>query len=322
MVGDYYIPTSSNPYMQNLSYNKGNVQSTPTAKPKVKKPISIRTVSSVYDQDVNVESEIYIPSGAVFTAKLVTGVDAPTSDGAKQDPVPILAKLNSLDFMPNGHQVNLADCTLLMTGFGEISSERAQMRTQRLTCIDKQGQIYQGNIKGYAVGSDGKVGVSGRLVSKQGSIIAKGVMISTLDTVSQVIGKPSVIVAGNTNSQVNSEAVLRSAVLGSSNRAIDHLIKFYTNTASKMYPLVEVQADTQIDIVLTDGFVLEKTKYKIQSNPLNEARFPGNKAIYPGLAESNSSFQQRTSEVNDLESENSTTNYVNLNLPPIRSIKN
>ncbi|MFX3849709.1 TraB/VirB10 family protein, partial [Streptococcus suis] len=59
---------------------------------------------------------------------------------------------------------------------GDISSERAHIRLENMTCVLVSGEVIEEPIKGYVAGEDGKAGLRGRLVSKQGSLIAKSLL--------------------------------------------------------------------------------------------------------------------------------------------------
>lgn len=68
--------------------------------------------------------------------------------------------------MPNGWRADLKECFLLMSGYGDMSSERALLRGETLSCIKDDGAIIQAKLPSYAAGEDGKAGLRGRLVSK------------------------------------------------------------------------------------------------------------------------------------------------------------
>ena len=57
---------------------------------------------------------------------------------------------------------------MIGAGYGDISAERAYIRTENLSCVRHDGRTLEVKIHGSIFGEDGKVGVRGRLVSKQG----------------------------------------------------------------------------------------------------------------------------------------------------------
>ena len=61
----------------------------------------------------------------------------------------------------------MRECFLVAAGYGDLASERAYLRTEAITCIREDGGAIEVPLDAYAVGEEGKVGVRGRLVSKQ-----------------------------------------------------------------------------------------------------------------------------------------------------------
>lgn len=211
-----------------------------------------------------------LPAGSVFTGTIVTGVDAPTTDGAKADPYPVLVRLDNLDFLPNSYRSNLDSCFMLLSSYGDISSSRVLMRMQTLSCVNTAGYIVEGEVKGYAVGNDGKIGIAGRLVSKQGSVIAKTLTIGFLQGVGDVLNRPNIILpgVGSVGEKASTGEAMTAAVLGSTGKAIDKVASFYMNLANRMFPMVEVQAGTKIDLVLTSPVALQASERKVSAQPL------------------------------------------------------
>ncbi|RIY35863.1 TraB/VirB10 family protein [Psittacicella gerlachiana] len=262
--GDPYLET----YDFESDYSLAPTYQSPSFTPEPQVPsLQIRSLETSELE----ASLINIPSGAVFTGTLVTGVDAPTTDGAKADPYPVLVRLDNLDFLPNSYQVDLESCFVLLSSYGDISSHRAFMRLQTLSCINQQGYILEGEIKGYAVGSDGKLGVAGRLVSKQGAVIAKSLAIGFLQGVSEAFASPNVIIPNYGTNPSLGDAGLGGSLQGTS-RALDRIANFYLSLANKMFPLIEVQAGTKVDLIVTAPIALGVSERKIQAEPLGQSQ--------------------------------------------------
>ncbi|RIY33830.1 hypothetical protein CJP74_00910 [Psittacicella melopsittaci] len=235
----------------------------PVAPPK----LEIRSLT----REEPAQASINVPSGAVFTGTIVTGVDAPTTDGAKADPYPVLVRLDNLDFLPNSYRSNLDACFVLLSAYGDISSHRALMRLQTLSCVNSQGYIVEGEVKGYVVGDDGKIGVPGRLVSKQGSVIAKSLAVGFLQGVSDAFASPNVIIPGYGNAPPSVGQMGLGGSLQGTSRALDRIANFYLTLANKMFPLIEVQAGVGVDLVVTSPIALNVSERKVQAQPLGQA---------------------------------------------------
>ncbi|MFH4247245.1 conjugal transfer protein TraB, partial [Acinetobacter baumannii] len=74
--------------------------------------------------------------------------------------------------MPNNFQMTIQGWHFVGASWGELSIERVKATIQSGNCIIN-GQTVPIQIKGQVVGEDGKTGIRGRVVSKQGQILAK-----------------------------------------------------------------------------------------------------------------------------------------------------
>jgi conjugal transfer pilus assembly protein TraB len=109
------------------------------------------------------------------------------------------------------------------------------------------------------VGEDGKAGVRGRLVSKQGAMIAKSLTAGFLSGFAQALDTNPVPVI-NTNptdtpvyQQVFNENTLQSGISKGASSAIEKVAQFYLDMAEGMFPVIEVDAGRQIDVIITKG---------------------------------------------------------------------
>lgn len=205
------------------------------------------------------EPEIYIPAGSMMRGVLLAGLDAPTGTNAKKDPFPVNVRIQKDAILPNGYSADVKECFLLMSGYGDLSSERALLRSETLSCIKEDGAIIEAKVAGYASGEDGKAGIRGRLVSKTGSLIAKTMMAgfaSGISSAFDVTMTPTI----NTSSDgrvsyekvYNTEA-LRGAGAKGVSKAFDKLSDYYMRMADQMFPIIEVDGGRDINVVVTNG---------------------------------------------------------------------
>src|SRR3989304_3626567 len=109
------------------------------------------------------DSRRYIPSGAFTRAILLGGLDAPTGGQAQRNPQPVLLRLVDNAVLPNHFRSRIKECFVIGAGYGDMSSERAYIRTESLSCVTRDGTAIDVPIKGYVAGEDGKAGMRGRL---------------------------------------------------------------------------------------------------------------------------------------------------------------
>jgi conjugal transfer pilus assembly protein TraB len=119
-------------------------------------------------------------------------------------------------------------------------------------------------LKGYASGEDGKAGIRGRLVSKQGSIIAKSLMAGFMSGAAEAFDVDPVPVLQTSNSGETAQyqsnydpKLVQGAVSQGASSAMERIAEFYIEMAEGMYPVIEISAGRQIDVIVTSGAQLK-----------------------------------------------------------------
>ena len=208
-----------------------------------------------------------LPAGSLLSGQLITGLDVPTGQGARREPYPVLIRIKASAILPNRYRTNVRECFVLASGYGDLSSERAYLRSETLSCIFKHNnkeQVIERPLEGYLAGEDGKAGLRGRLVSKQGQVMAKAAMAGFLSGVSEAFDiKPVPVfsIAPNQNGQIqspfqsglNGSEALQSSLIKGSNKALEKLADFYLKLADQMVPVIEISAERKVDLILTRG---------------------------------------------------------------------
>ena len=210
----------------------------------------------------------YLSSGANFEAVLMNGMDASTAIGANKTPTPALLRIKSEAILPNMHSFDIAECFILVGGVGNLSSERVELRSETMSCYSPSGQVWEGKVEAFVVGEDGKAGVRGRLVSKQGALLAKTFMAGFVGGLSGAFA-PQQNQSLNllTNGQVadayqfpNGKQVLGSGVSKGLNQAGTALANFYIAQAEQMYPVLELDSGRKVTVILLKGVELKMDK--------------------------------------------------------------
>lgn len=225
-------------------------------------------VSEAVEEDTNVADDdtLFLPAGSIITGTFLNGIDAPTGQGAKRDPFPATLRIQKEAILPNRFRADIRECFLIVSGYGDLSSERAYLRGETISCVREDGGVIESSLDSYAVGEDGKAGVRGRLVSKQGQIIAKSLMAGFLSGVSKAFDvKPVPVIdtrnrSSNTQFQRNdgfSANWAQSAAVSGVSDALDRIADFYLEMAEGMFPVIEVDAGRQIDVFVSRGTNLQ-----------------------------------------------------------------
>jgi len=238
-------------------------ESPPPPPPEPPKPAAaaVFDVSGLDTGKSNADSrKTYVPSGSFAKAVMLAGLDAPTGGQAQSDPHPVLMRIDKAAILPNKYQYDIRECFTIGAGYGDISSERAFIRLESLSCIRNDGVVVDTPIKGYVVGEDGKAGVRGRLVTKQGQILANAL----LSGIASGIGRSFEQSAYTYNStiygqqaHIDPDKTLQAGLGAGVGRAMDRLAQYYISLAEKIFPVIEVDSGRSVEVVLTKGLDLD-----------------------------------------------------------------
>lgn len=207
-------------------------------------------------------AETYIPAGTYIRGVVLHGIDAPTGGQSQQNPHPVLIQLADDAVLPNKFRSALKNCMITANGYGDIAAERAYIRTDRLSCIDEDGGAVDVSLKGYIAGEDGKTGMRGRVVEKTGRILANAMLAAVGSGIGQAFKTQGTVTSvnalGGSTEQVTDgfKAGFGTGV----NKAFDKLSDYYIKVAERMFPVVEVNGGRVVDIVVSRGVSIERSK--------------------------------------------------------------
>lgn len=206
------------------------------------------------------DARSYVPTGSFFRAALLGGLDAPTGGQAQTNPHPVLMRAQDNAFLPNRYRFKVKECFVLGASYGDISAERAYIRLKSLSCVRNDGKAIDVPVKGYVVGEDGKAGMRGRLVSKQGQVLANSLLAGIGAGIGQAFQQSATTISTNPLGSVGTvdpSKQLQAGVGIGVGKALDRLSQYYITLAEKMFPIIEVDAGRTVDVVITKGFSLD-----------------------------------------------------------------
>lgn len=205
----------------------------------------------------------YVTSGTHIKGVLLGGIDAHTEVYGNNETRVVTIRMIEDGDMPNGFKAPLKNCVLLASAWGNASSERVVMRGERLSCINKEGYVFEQDIVGIVYGSDGREDVRGRVVYPEGKLVQRAFIAGTLSGlgagVSDNFVTKSVSPLGAT-STVNSGELLGYSAAQGANKSLDKLADYYIKRAEKLQPIVQVPAGVLVDVVIQKGFSLQGGK--------------------------------------------------------------
>ncbi len=242
------------------------------------------------------DPELVIPANSFLEGVLLSGVNARAKFGAQSSGgggsgggggygatggsisandvgTPFVTKLKNNAVLPNGWKVSdLGDCFVGGSARGEIPTERALVVAKTISCIGTDGVVWEGEMNAYGVDIDGKNGLAGKLVSKEGRLIRDSVIAGMVAGFGSSFS-PSAIPAYNstatsgqtTGAQYPNGSLIAQSSIGQGISQSSQLItRFYLDYANSVFPVVEVNSATHITWVLLKSLTLTKKKYGVQ----------------------------------------------------------
>lgn len=206
---------------------------------------------------------VYIPAGSLIAGYLLNGLDAPTGTHARKEPFPVLVRVKEEAILPNRYRADLRECFVIASGYGDLSAERAYIRAEIFSCIRSDGGVIEVPLDAYAVGEDGKLGLRGRIIDKQGQLMAESLAAGFAKGFSSLFSRVQVPVLmnggqGSLSSSVPfqstfSEAAAEGALLKGTGSALDRLANYYMDMAENLFPVVEIDVTRRIEFVVQHG---------------------------------------------------------------------
>jgi conjugal transfer pilus assembly protein TraB len=222
-----------------------------------------RTVEKAKAQAKEDESrKAFLPAGSMISGTLLTGMFAPTGGQARQDPFPVLMRVKHEALLPNKFNMDIRECFMIGSGYGDLSSERALLRAEVLSCVNDDGVAFEVPLDAYASGPDGKAGMPGKLISRNGSMIAKSLMAGFISGMADSL-RPKRIQGliydrdaydGSGGFETpDAQSVFTSGTFKGTSTALNRIAEYYIELAEQAFPVIEINAGTKVDFIVKRG---------------------------------------------------------------------
>lgn len=270
---DYSTGTSKN----NFSHNNGVISLSEPYSSQVKKNSTIqRKVYSSKKSMGGNDKKFYIPAGAFSAAIILEGADASAAVTASKNAVsPMQVKLTGDLHLPNNKRnKKLQGCFVTAGAYGDISSERAIVRLERLSCVINGKHIDQ-LVKGH-IAFYGKNGIKGIPVMRNGKMLGLAFLSGALGGVGNAVSQ-----IGNTQAglgaarTVGADEVLRQSAGGGVSTAANKLADYYIQLAEQYHPVIPIGAANRVEVIFQEGFWAEFLEDKeediqVKSEPITQ----------------------------------------------------
>ena len=213
----------------------------------------------IFDRPKSARS--FIPETAYVKGILLGGIAVSTSIGSASEPVPVVIRITERGSLPKNFNIDLTHCKIMGSSYGDLSSERAIVRAEVLSCTDPISElIYTTKIAGLIHGDDGMNGIKGKVIQTSGKHLKNAIVGSMISGFAgSAKGQDQMIItsfgAGSTNKKGAGDMFKEGAFAGASNAA-EKIADYYIKQAESMSPVLLVSGGTKVDIVFTKGVYL------------------------------------------------------------------
>ena len=222
------------------------------------------TKEIVYDQPKSMKN--YIPEGTYFTGHLLGGIVVSTAmNTPDENATPVIIQLDARNNIRNQsttnlarqNKLNLGKCRILGSSYGDISSERAIIRLEKLIC-EQNGSYITSKIAGQLHGPDGYNGIKGTVVSTNAKHIKNALIGGLISGVAgSAKGQSAVSMSGSgiiTSPQKSVGDLLTSGAQQGATSAAEKVADYYLRQAEAMSPVLTVPSGVRVNAQITQGF--------------------------------------------------------------------
>jgi conjugal transfer pilus assembly protein TraB len=229
-----------------------------TAMPPMAPPGSLDSTTFTYPEKHHLKLP-WIPSGSFARALVIEGADANASVTGAQNTAPMQFRLTGKVTMPNDRHYDLSGCFVSAEAYGDVSSERAEVRTRSLSC-HLGNDIIDQKIAGH-VSFRGKNGIKGEVVMRNGKILGWAFGAGFVDGIGKGMQSSAQPVVGlGATAAMSGAEIAKSGLGGGTSQAAKTLSDYYIKRAEQYHPIIPIGAGNEVTVVFQDGFQLQTTE--------------------------------------------------------------
>lgn len=199
----------------------------------------------------------WIPSGSFSDAIMIEGADANASVTGQQNTRPVTIRLLGNIQMPNNKEYSADGCFVVGEIWGDISSERGEVRTRSISCVLKNGKHIDMEFDGH-VSYQGKGGIRGKPVMRNGMIVGYAGAAGLLSGFGEGIKSAATPSVGlGATADIGAGDVFKQGLGGGASKAADTLSQYWIKRAEQYHPIIDIGAGNRVTVVFQKGFRLE-----------------------------------------------------------------
>lgn len=212
--------------------------------------------------DIPKSTKNYIPETTYVSGYLLGGLSVSTGvNTPNENATPVVIRLTKKGNLSPNSTLDISTCRILGSSYGDLSSERAIIRAEKMICEDKiRGLVTTSNVSGIIHGPDGNNGIKGKIVATssrhlKNALIGGGISGLTNSAKGQDGMSITSLGAINTPKKGFKQLAGEGLMSGASN-ASEKLAEYYLRQAEQMAPVLTIPGGVKVDVVFTKGFYI------------------------------------------------------------------
>ena len=236
----------------------GEEQERLSATPIHHNAMSVQEFEQEIEYDRPKSAANYIPEGTYFTGYLLGGVVVSTAlSTPDENATPVSIRLTGRGNLNKANKTDMAKCSIMGSAYGDLSSERAIIRLEKLVC-EHDGLYETSKIAGQIFGPDGYNGIKGTVVSTSSKHIKNAMVGGLISGLSgSAKGQEGGVISGSglisTKKKGMGDMLTQGALTGTSN-AGEKLADYYLRQAEAMSPVLTIPSGVRVNAQITKGF--------------------------------------------------------------------
>lgn len=223
--------------------------------------LSLSKITAMGDVNPPISTFNHIPATSYVSGNLLGGITVSTSVNSASEPIPVIIKITDRGSLPKNFAMDIKQCKILASCFGDISSERAIIRAEELVCEDKEASLsVSTKIAGLIYGDDGANGIRGNVVSMSDKHVRNAFTSSFLSAFAG-------LAKGERGFHIQSSGAIASKKRGAkalagdgfftgASNAAEKIADYHIKLAENISPVILVPGGTKVDVVFTKSVQL------------------------------------------------------------------
>lgn len=226
-------------------------------------------INSAIEFDQPKDAKIYIPETSYVSGYLLGGLAVSTSlNTPDENASPVIIRLTKRGNLPKNFNLDIATCRILGSSYGDLSSERAVIRLEKMVCIDPSTELVTtSNIAGTVHGPDGMNGIKGKVVATSSKHIKNALIGGVISGLSQSSKGQDAMTITSLGTITSQKKGFQDMVTGGASSGVatagEKVANYYLKMAESMSPILTIPGGVKVDIIFTKGFFIgELTTHK------------------------------------------------------------